>query len=231
MPKTLRTLKILLWILAGLCVVTFAGAYALMRDAHPAGDIAAGQAGISVIPASEDPAAPASALPVLFDAPHFALTDQNGSPFDSSSLTGKVFVLEFIFTTCPGACPALMTQMAKLDKQITDPRIRFITISVDPTTDTPEILKAKAASLGADSRWTWLTTTTARPPAGLESDVIDIQKAMLIPAAPHQPGGHTTKMLLFDTTGHCRARFDYDDADQSRLAVAVEKLANAPVPN
>jgi protein SCO1 len=223
MSGTIRTLKIVLWVFAALCVVTVGGAYALLRSAQgqlpqaaaPAG-VADGQAGISALPAADAPGATADALPLLFELPHFASTDQNSRPFDSGQLAGHVWVMEFIFTRCPGACPILMSQMASLDKSIDDPRVRFVTVSVDPDYDTPAVLLAKSRSLGADARWLWLSGPIAR--------VVTLEKQMLIAADPAKPQMHSTKMYLFDSAGQCRGRYDYDDSDQSRLKVAAAKL-------
>jgi protein SCO1/2 len=223
MTSTIRTLKIMLWVLAALCVVTVAGGYALLRNAQspppqaaaPAG-VADGQAGMSAVPASDAPGATADALPVFFVEPHFALTDQSAKPFDSQALGGHVWVMEYVFTRCPGACPVLMSQMAKLDKTIADPRVRFVTITVDPDYDTPAVLLAKSQSLGADGRWSWLSGPIAQ--------VVGLEKGMLIAADPAKPQMHSTKMYLFDAAGQCRGRYDYDDADQTRLMVATQKL-------
>ena len=54
------------------------------------------------------------ALPVLFDAATFSLTDQDGKAFSSDQLRGKTWVADFIFTHCPGACPKMTMRMAGL---------------------------------------------------------------------------------------------------------------------
>ncbi len=223
MTSNIRKLKILLWVLAALCVVTVAGAYALLRDtqapppraAAPAG-VADGQAGMSALPLSDGPNATADDLPIFFLAPHFESTDQNAKPFTSQSMEGHVWIMEYVFTRCPGACPMLMSQMAKLDKNITDPRVRFVTVSVDPDFDTPAVLLAKSQSLEADSRWSWLS--------GPIDQVVSLEKEMLIAADPAKPQMHSTKMYLFDSAGQCRGRYDYDDTDQARLTLAAQML-------
>jgi protein SCO1/2 len=223
MTSTVRKLKILLWVLAGLCVMTVAGAYALLHDtqapppraAAPAG-VADGQAGMSALPAADAPGATADALPIFFLAPHFELTDQNDKPFSSQSMEGHVWVMEYVFTRCPGACPLLMAQMAQLDKTITDPRVRFVTVTVDPDYDTPAILLAKSQSLQADSRWSWLSGPIAQ--------IVTLEQGMLIAADPAKPQMHSTKMYLFDSAGQCRGRYDFDDADQARLTSAAQML-------
>jgi protein SCO1/2 len=101
---------------------------------------------------------PAQALPTLSALPQFALTDQTGAPFTRESLAGKAWVADFIFTHCSGTCPRLTAQMHKL-AQRTDPSlpVRFVSFSVDPENDTPEVLAEYARKIPADGRWTFVT--------------------------------------------------------------------------
>jgi protein SCO1 len=224
MNQPLHTVRMLLWILAGVAVVGVGGAYFLIaRNTVPMarGDapMVEGAAGMSTVPPAQSPDAAVADLPVLFSAPRIQLTDQSAKPFDSAALSGHVWIAEFIFTRCPGACPILMEDMAALDKRLTDPRIQFVTITVDPDFDTPAVLSAKAASLGADARWHWLT--------GPHVDIVAIQSAMLIATAADQPVMHSTKLYLFDAAGQCRGRYDYSADDIALLARQAQKLANA----
>ncbi len=54
-----------------------------------------------------------SSLPVFYDVPEFELIAQDGQPFNSKVLRGKVWVADFIYTTCPGPCPRMTSQMRK----------------------------------------------------------------------------------------------------------------------
>src|SRR5262245_37762568 len=56
----------------------------------------------------------AEALPVLGQIGEFTLTDQNGAPFGSASLAGKLYVTDFFFTSCSGICPVMSKAMAEL---------------------------------------------------------------------------------------------------------------------
>ncbi|MCC6756191.1 MAG: SCO family protein [Solirubrobacterales bacterium] len=98
-------------------------------------------------------------LPVLYELPDFQLTDSDGAPFDRSRMRGKVWVADFIFTTCTGPCPLLSTRMAGLHKTFKgDSQVGFVSISVDPDTDTPAVMAAYAKRYGADtSQWHFLT--------------------------------------------------------------------------
>ena len=90
-------------------------------------------------------------LPVIRELPEFTLTSDKGEPFSPADLRGKVWVADFIFTSCPGPCPIMtrnMADVAETLKMYDD--IAFVSISVDPETDTPEVLAKYAAHHGAN---------------------------------------------------------------------------------
>jgi len=89
----------------------------------------------------------------------FTLTDQDGHVFDSSTLSGNYWIADFIFTNCPGPCPIMTTEMAKIQADYAARSdLRFVSISVDPKRDTPAKLREFGEQYGADfSRWTFLT--------------------------------------------------------------------------
>lgn len=98
-------------------------------------------------------------------APPFQLTDQKGEGRASDDLRGSAVVLDFIFTNCPGPCPVL-TGIVRDAQQALAPktraRTRFVSISLDPERDTPEVLSAYAAKRGLDtSDWWFLTGSVA----------------------------------------------------------------------
>jgi len=89
------------------------------------------------------------------------LSNQNGTEIEwSSSFKGTVMVVNFVFTTCPDTCPLLTQQMAKIQDRIlgSGSTIKLVSISVDPETDKPHVLKAYAEKFGARFNiWTFLT--------------------------------------------------------------------------
>jgi protein SCO1/2 len=96
--------------------------------------------------------------------PNATFVDQDGKPREFASFRRTAVVLTFIYTTCPMPtfCPLMDRHFATLQKQVkSDPslgRVQLVSISFDPATDTPAVLKKHAASLGADpARWTFLT--------------------------------------------------------------------------
>jgi cytochrome oxidase Cu insertion factor (SCO1/SenC/PrrC family) len=94
--------------------------------------------------------------------PDNEVLDQNGRKlhFYSDLVKGHTVVINFIFTTCTTICPPLGATFARVQKELGDKvgrDVRFISISVDPATDTPERLKAWGAKFKAGDGWTLLT--------------------------------------------------------------------------
>jgi len=107
---------------------------------------------------SHDQAAPASKMNI----PDVEVVDQNGRKvhFYTDLVKGQTVVINFIFTTCTTICPPLGATFARVQKELGDKAgrdVRFISISVDPVTDTPERLKAWGAKFHAGEGWTFVT--------------------------------------------------------------------------
>lgn len=102
-------------------------------------------------------------LPIMGPAPAFALVDQTRHALSLSDLRGKVLAISFVFTTCSDTCPIVTAKMVEIQRRLGPDfgsRVRFISISVDPLTDTPERLRAYAAKFGAHvPGWSFLTGT------------------------------------------------------------------------
>jgi protein SCO1/2 len=96
-------------------------------------------------------------------APAFTLTAQDGQQLALNELRGKVVVVTFIYTACADACPLLTAKMAALQDDLGSdfgPKIFFVSITVDPERDTPDVLTRYAQAHGAKlSGWAFLTGT------------------------------------------------------------------------
>ncbi|MGD9762594.1 MAG: SCO family protein [Candidatus Binatia bacterium] len=105
----------------------------------------------------------ASAPPVFGELPDFALTERSGQMVTPADLAGKPWVADFIFTRCRGTCPVLSTRMRELRRLTRDAGVpaRFVSFSVDPSHDTPAVLREYAAAFGADGD-DWLFVTGER---------------------------------------------------------------------
>lgn len=94
--------------------------------------------------------------------PDVEVLDQNGNElhFYSDLIKGKTVAINFIFTNCTTICPPLAATFARVQKEMGDKvgrDVHFISISVDPVTDTPERLKAWGAKFKAGAGWTFVT--------------------------------------------------------------------------
>lgn len=87
------------------------------------------------------------------------MTDANNRPFTEKDLEGKVWIVDFIYTNCPAECPRMTSKMHGLEKRTAaEPEVYFLSISVDPDRDTPEVLKEFAGRYGApNERWRFVT--------------------------------------------------------------------------
>jgi protein SCO1 len=139
----------------------------------------------------------------IFDSvPHFELIAQDGRPFDSRALEGKIWVADFIFTTCPGPCPRMTSQMRKIqDATAKIPDVRFVSFTVDPAYDTPSVLAAYAKLHGA-SPAVWYFLTGAVPTL----DALDRQTFKL--GNVDGTRQHSTRFVLVDRAARIRGYYD-----------------------
>lgn len=103
---------------------------------------------------------PYRALPVYGTLEPFALRDQDGEPVTLDSLRGAVHVINFVYTSCAATCPLLTRQMASIAERARSlaPKVRFLSLSVDPRHDTPDRLKRYGEAYHADfTRWKFAT--------------------------------------------------------------------------
>ena len=156
-------------------------------------------------------------LKVLGTLPPFELTAQDGSPFGSKDLAGRVWVASFIFTRCDTVCPAITRQMARIQGRTRnlEPAFHLVSISVDPEFDDPARLAVYAREHRASPRmWTFLTG----PIDAVRETVV---RGLRISMDPERPGGdafHGTHLVLVDGEGRIRGYYDPKDAD------AVERV-------
>jgi protein SCO1 len=143
-----------------------------------------------------------NALPVLFDVPSFQLIAQDGQPFDSKSLIGKIWVADFIYTTCPGPCPRMTSQMREVQDAVEKmPDVNFVSFTVDPARDTPEVLAGYArAHHVSPGRWYFLTG----PPNTLQTLDRDVFKLGDLSASLE----HSTRFVVLDRRSRIRGYFE-----------------------
>jgi cytochrome oxidase Cu insertion factor (SCO1/SenC/PrrC family) len=100
-----------------------------------------------------------TAPPVYTTVPAFAAVERSGRRVSERDLLGKVWIANFIFTNCTATCPIQTATMARLQAQLASQQdIRFVSVTIDPERDTPEVLTRYAQRFGADpNRWLFLT--------------------------------------------------------------------------
>ena len=98
-------------------------------------------------------------LVTMRPAPKFKLTDQHNQTITNADYAGKVYVLEFFFTTCPSICPKMNLNMIDIqNKFFGNPNFGIVSITINPENDTPAVLKSHADLLGVkSSNWHFLT--------------------------------------------------------------------------
>lgn len=169
-------------------------------------------------------------LPRLAALPAFELTDQEGKPFGSRELAGRVWVAGFVFTRCPTICPRITAQMARIQGRTRQlaPAFHLVSFSVDPEFDTPERLARYAASHRASPRlWSFLTG----PELVVKQAVVDGMKVAMQKEvrADGAFGGvlHGSHLVLVDGSGTVRGYYDPEDpAAVDRLVRDAGLLVN-----
>jgi protein SCO1 len=147
---------------------------------------------------------------VYYTIPKFSFTNQDGKNTSFHDYEGKIFVADFFFTTCKSICPVMSSQMTRLQglvkKEGLQDKVMFLSHSVKPEVDSPEVLKAYGEALGADfSNWNFVT--------GKAEDIYELaQEGYMLTAFPSDTadGGvfHTDKFTLIDGGMHIRGYYD-----------------------
>jgi protein SCO1 len=161
-------------------------------------------------------------LPTLWRVPEFAFPDQHRTSVAPSALAGKVWIADFIFTTCTTVCPVLSAKMVMLQHQLTAPDLRFVSFSVDPEHDQPEVLARYAQEWNAsESRWRLLATDAA----GLARIADGMHVAVAPTGDAQNPILHSSVFFLVDGQGDVRGIYDSaDDEALRRLVVDAATL-------
>ncbi len=156
------------------------------------------------VPGAPREVPPTSATPNT-QAPAFVLLNQEGNRFDSTTLRGKVVVLNFIFTTCTDVCPLFTANFAQLQRTLKNEpagNVFLVSITTDPEVDSPKVLKSYAQRYGADfQNWTFLT--------GSESQLKQVWKGFDVRVIKKGRGlvQHTSLTTVIDRQGIRRFNF------------------------
>ena len=170
-----------------------------------------------------------------FTVPPFRFVNENGRVITDRDLEGKILVVDFFFTRCTTICPKMSVQMQQLQLKLDDPafdEVLFLSHTVDPENDTPEVLHEYARKLQADSaRWRFLTGAKADLYLqGSEGYHVAAREEVM------QPGGflHSELFVLVDKDRHIRGYYDgttmkgmNDCANDIKMLLKEEKVKRA----
>jgi protein SCO1 len=164
-------------------------------------------------------------LPKIGPAPGFTLISQDGAPVSLADLRGKVVAVTFIFTRCTATCPVLTPMMSFVQDRLGSDfgaKIAFISITVDPERDTPEVLKEYAQAFGADlAGWSFLS--------GDPAAIREVTRRYGVYASRSESGDvdHTFLTSIVDPRGILRVqylgvRFDPEEFRRDLLSLTKE---------
>jgi protein SCO1/2 len=160
-------------------------------------------------------------LPVLGELPPFTLVADTGQPFDSRALDGHVWVADFIYTTCDGPCPMMSATMRRLQEQtaVEFPEVRFVSFTVDPKRDTPEVMAEYAKRYKRDpNRWFFLT--------GDQNALHDVSLNGFKLQSVDGSMTHSTRFALVDRQRRIRGYYvTGEDGFQSKLIHDIRQLS------
>ncbi len=162
-------------------------------------------------------------------APGFTLTDQDGRRVSLADLRGRAVLVDFVYTTCNGPCPILTSRQVQIQRALAPDvreRVHFVSISLDPAHDTPQVLGDYARARGADlAGWSFLT--------GPEAEVADVVRRFGVGSlrAPDGTIEHTVATFLVDGGGTIAKRWlglQHSTAEMSVEVASVARAATRP---
>lgn len=146
----------------------------------------------------------------------FTLTDQTGTAFNSESLSGRVWVADFMFTNCPGPCPRMSSQMHQVQTALAGQDVRLVSFTVDPDRDTPPVLAKYAAFYNATPGIWYFLTGPRQTLNHLSQDVFKL--------GPVDGSlDHSTRFVLVDRKSQIRGYYLTSEPDAIQRLIADAK--------
>ncbi len=164
-------------------------------------------------------------LPVISRVPDFSLIERSGATVTRADLLGKVWVVDFVFTSCAGPCPEMTLRMRSLQETLrqTNRDVTLVTVTCDPARDTPRILARYADKYHADPKQ-WLFLTGSNEEA-IHDLILKGFLQALAPATKDSPIIHSTRFVLVDKMGRIRkAHEGLDVTVRDQLLHDLDKL-------
>ncbi len=159
---------------------------------------------------------PLEGLGTFGAVPDFSLTERSGKQVRRSDLSGKVWVVNFMYTSCTDTCPLQSAELAKLQSELRDgDNVKIVSISVDPERDSPQVLSRYADRFKASpDRWYFLT--------GDKNQIYRLAQEgfhlAAMPASGHDRDDddsilHSSKFVLVDDKAEIRGYYESNDAE------------------
>jgi protein SCO1/2 len=163
-------------------------------------------------------------LAVIAKAPDFTLYDSMGVPVRLADERGRVVLLAFIFTSCQYVCPVITQQMTLLQTALKESALfgvkaAMLSVSVDPKTDTAEVLARYANKFGADpTGWRFLRETPEKTAPILKA--YDEWTKQL----PAGDLDHPARVYLIDQRGNIREVYSLSFFDEKQAYLDIQAL-------
>src|SRR5690554_6220820 len=174
-----------------------------------------------------------SDLLTIGEVPEFSFTNQHGKTITNEDYEGKVYVVEFFFTSCPDICIVMNDNMVKIQNEfLGNPNVGIASITIDPAHDTPEVLLNYAKEKGITKpQWHLLT--------GKKEEIYKLANEgfnLYVGEVPQAEGGfeHSGFFALVDQAGNIRSRKDangnpiiyYDGLEDKQIQMLKEDIKN-----
>lgn len=161
-----------------------------------------------------------------YDVGDFNYTNQENQAVGLSDLEGKVWIADFIFTSCETVCPPMTYNMSQLQDKVKEEgieNVEFVSFSVDPTVDSPEALKDFANNYEIDfSNWHFLTGYTQEE---IESFAVDSFKSLVKKPKNDDQVIHQTSIYLVDQNGVVMKDYDgVSDVPYEEIIADIKKI-------
>jgi protein SCO1 len=171
---------------------------------------------------------PLEGLKVFGSVPQFSLIERDGREIALSDLKGEVWIANFIYTNCPDTCPIQSAQMREIQEDFKNEKdLPLVSITVDPTRDTPEVLSEYAQRFSADpGRWLFLTgekeTIYKFAQEGFHLGAVEIpHKKRPESGASHT---HSPRFVLVDRAAQIRGYYVSTDAEAMKRLLRDLKI-------
>ena len=162
--------------------------------------------------------------PIIEPAPEFQLINHNNESMTTAKLNGRITLVNFIFTRCRDVCPALTTKLKLIESELTKRSdISYISLSVDPEYDTPDILQAYRKKFDIHNPdWHFLTGEYDAIRLLIDNFQLAYQRGPSDDDIPNII--HSEKFILIDTENKIRGFYSADNNGLTDLLLAISTL-------